>query len=201
MLRLGTRVVVVGVVGALLLAATATAAPANLIKDGGFESPVVPVGGFTVFSTGQKFSKWTVTGAPGSVGIVSGTFSQNGYTFPARSGAQWIDLTGLSQTATGVSQTVATTSGTSYTLTFSVGNASNPGGIFGTVSTVNVLVDGTLEMTAVNHKGMGTTTQAWKKFTLTFSAAGPATTISFINEDPSNDTQNGLDAVKLVPSA
>ena len=81
---------------------------ANLIKDGSFEKPVAPSGGFLVFNTGQSFSKWTVVGASGSIGIVSGTFSQNGFTFPAGCSNQWVDLTGLSQSATGVSQTVTT---------------------------------------------------------------------------------------------
>ena len=107
--------------------AAALAAPAsqaaNLIKDGGFESPVVAVGGFDDFTTGQAFSKWTVVGVAGDVAIVSGSFTQNGIAFPAKAGKQWLDLTGyLSDNATGVQQTVKTTIGQKYLLKFSVGN-------------------------------------------------------------------------------
>jgi hypothetical protein len=43
----------------------------NLVKDGGFESPVVPDGGLTRFSTGEKAGKWKVIGATGTVDIIS----------------------------------------------------------------------------------------------------------------------------------
>ncbi len=131
----------------------------NLFKDGGFEKPAVPSGSFLVFSTGQKFEKWHVVGANGSVGIVSTTFTQNGFDFPAKSGKQWVDLTGLSQTATGLSQTLATRANAKYKLVFWVGNVYDPTGIFGVSSTVNVLVDGQQIFTAtifagVNYSGL-----------------------------------------------
>jgi hypothetical protein len=191
---------------AALVALTIAMAPATagaatkLVKNGGFEKPTVG-GTFLVFATGQSFSGWTVVGASGDVGIVAGTFSQNGYTFPAKAGKQWLDLTGLDQAATGVEQTVKNLApGSPYTLSFAVGNVSNPGGIFGTTSTVDVLVDGTPLMTAVNTKGAGTTTQVWKKFTKTFLAPATTATITFINGDPPTDTNNGLDAVALSPA-
>ena len=74
----------------------------------------------------------------------------------------------------------------------------NPGGIFGTTSTVNVLVDGNPIFTAVNSKGAGSTSQVWKTFKVNFTAPSASTTVAFINGDPSSDTDNGLDAVKLV---
>src|ERR1700722_13443831 len=85
---------------------------ANLIKNGSFETPVANTGSYLVYSTGDTFAGWKVVGAAGNVGIVSGTFEQNGFTFPAVKGAQWLDLTGVSNSATGVQQTVATTAGT-----------------------------------------------------------------------------------------
>jgi len=169
----------------------------NLIKDGSFEKPVAASGGFIVFNTGQSFSKWTVVGASGSVGIVSGTFTQNGFTFPAGCAKQWLDLTGLSQSATGVAQTVATQSGHSYTLRFSVGNVVNPNGIFGTSSTVDVLINGNQVLAATNSRGAGKTTQVWKAFSKTFTASSTSTTIAFMNGDPASDTNNGLDCISL----
>jgi hypothetical protein len=181
-----------------VMAAGASGAAANLCKDGSFEKPVVSPGGYLVFSTGQSFGGWLVVGASGNVAPVSATFTQDGFTFPARSGKQWLDLTGDSNTATGVSRAVPTTAGTSYSLSFAVGNIYDPGGIFGTTSTVHVLVNGTQILAATNTLGKGSTTQVWKRFATTFTATGSSTTISFINGDPSTDTSNGLDAVKLV---
>lgn len=196
------RILVAGVVGSVLyVQASAGAVSTQLIKNGSFEKPVVTVGGYQVFSTGSTFSHWTAVGAPGNVAVVSGTFTQNGFTFPAKAGQQWVDLTGLSQTATGVSQTVATTPGIPYTLTFYVGNVYDPNGVFGSSSAIDVLVNGSLLMTAKNSKGMGTTTQVWKKFTIPISGVTSSTTIEFLNADPATDTNNGLDVVKLVPAA
>ena len=133
---------------------------ANLLKDGGFEKPVVPSYSYDVFSTGQTFSKWAVVGATGNVGIVSGTFTQNGFAFPAKSGKQFVDLTGLTQTATGLSQTVATIADAKYKLVFWIGNVYDPTGIFGVSSTVKVLVSGRRVFSATNSQE--STTQVWK---------------------------------------
>jgi uncharacterized protein DUF642 len=170
----------------------------NLVQNGSFELPVVPVGGFTTFSTGSKFSHWVVVGASGNVTIVSGAFTQNGFSFPAKCGQQWMDLTGVSQTATGVRQTIATAPGSGHTLTFAVGNVVNPGGIFGTSSTVIVQINGVKRLTAVNSNGSGQAMMVWKSFSLQFTAPTSSTKIAFINGDPSTDTANGLDCVKLI---
>ncbi len=185
-------------VGTVISSGGTASAAANLIKNGGFEKPVVPVGGFQDFATGQSFTGWTVSGATGRVSVVSGTFQSQGFTFNAKAGAQWIDLTGDgSKTATGVAQSLATTPGTSYQLTFWVGNVNDPGGPFGVSSTVKVFVNGALKLTAVNSLHPTNHEVAWKKFTLTIKATSGSTRISFINGDPSTDDANGLDAVQL----
>jgi hypothetical protein len=187
---------------ALLLAFLCSNASAagNLVRDGSFETPVVPQGGYTSFSTGQDFGPhWTVVGATGNVAIVSGTFAQNGFTFPAKKGAQWLDLTGNGNTATGVAQTISTVAGENYALTFYIGNLYDPGGIFGTTSTVDLQIDGANVASFTNKCGKGTTKLCWRKFSTDFVVTGTQTTIGFINGDPSNDTSNGLDAVTVVP--
>lgn len=170
---------------------------ANLIKNGSFEAPVVASGSYQLFSTGQTLPGWRVVGAAGNVAPVSGTFKQNGFSFPAQAGRQWPDLTGISNTATGVAQTVATTPGTAYTLVFYVGNVYDPHGVFGTTSQVNVLVNGTEVFTAKNARRQGQTL-VWQKFMTTLRARSTRTTISFINGDAPSDNNNGLDAVSLV---
>lgn len=186
------------VVGTVIASGGTASAATNLVKNGGFEKPVVPAGSFQNFATGQSFTGWKVVGATGVVSVVSGTFHSQGFTFNAKVGAQWIDLTGPgSKTATGVGQSVATTPGTAYQLTFWVGNINDPGGSFGVSSTVEVFVNGTRKLTAVNSLHPTNHTQAWKKFTLTITATSSHTMICFINGDPSTDDSNSLDAVQL----
>jgi hypothetical protein len=112
-------------------------ASGNLITNPSFETPVVTAGSFENFSTGSTgITGWAVTGpADTGVSIVSTTFVQDGVTFGAESGNQWVDLTGDGSNSTeGIMQLVATTPGTNYALTFYIGNTTG-GGIFGTTST------------------------------------------------------------------
>jgi hypothetical protein len=185
----------------LLLAtgATTSASASSLIKDGSFEKPVVPVGGGQQFPTGSSIKQWRVVGDPGSSDIVSGAYAQEGFSFPAAKGRQWLDLAGFPNNgATGVQQTVATVPGAAYVLTFSVGNIYFPGGDLGTTSTANVLINGSLALAATNTDGMGANRLVWKAFTLRFTATSASTTVAFINGDPTSDNTNGLDRVKLV---
>ena len=73
----GIKTLLVGVA----LSAAVAASPARAqILDGSFEDPAVPSASFTLFSTGQTFgtgNPWSVVGATGNVGIVSGAFTQN----------------------------------------------------------------------------------------------------------------------------
>jgi hypothetical protein len=83
---------------ALGLSTLAYSAP--LLTNGDFEIPIVPVRGFTLFTPpSTSITGWTVVGNPGTVAIVSGTFTQfdNGidFSFRAQSGVQWLDLTGM----------------------------------------------------------------------------------------------------------
>jgi hypothetical protein len=169
---------------------------ANLIANGGFEEPVVSVGGYSLFSPGQSFPGWRVVGAAGNVAPISGAYTSDGFRFVARTGRQWIDLTGLSNSATGIAQTVGTKAGASYRLSFSVGNIVEPGGGFGTSSTVVVLVNGRRLLAATNSVGRPSL-QSWKAFTTTVKATSARTTIEFRNGDSRADDENGLDAVTL----
>lgn len=185
---------------AILVGSLVWAAPsfANLITNGGFETPVVAPGGFQVALTGSTFSGWTVVGAPGAVSVLSGSFTQSGFTFPAQQGAQWLDLaTAPGNTPTGVEQSVVTIPGTVYDLSFWVGNMVNAGGVFGTTSTVEVFVDGLSRGTFTNNLGAGNSLQ-WQQFGLSFTAVGAMTSVRFLNRDVPSDNVNGLDNIVLV---
>ena len=175
---------------------------ANLITNGSFEQPVVAVGGYQLFSVGQSFTGWQVVGTPGAnVAPISGSFTQNGFTFPARTGKQWVDMTGTSDTngnaGAGLAQTVKTVRGQRYQVKFSVGNVIDPG-IFGATSTIKVSVNGRHILTAVNSEGSGSKSQVWKDFSVTFQATTTASTIAFFNADNFKDTSNGFDAVAVT---
>lgn len=174
------------------------AVAANLIKNGSFEKPAPPPGSYTDYNPGQKIGAWVVVGSH-NVSITSTTEVNLGITLDAKKGAAFADLTGncdCGDPTSGVAQTVKTVPGTTYALTFWVGNCYIPGA--GTTSTVNVYVGSTLLIAAENKNGKGMSKQVWKKFTTSFLATETKTTISFLNGDPSGDQQNGLDAVTLV---
>jgi hypothetical protein len=171
----------------------------GLIVNGSFECPTVPVGGFLSYSRGQSFDGWTVVGASGSVSPLSGSYRSGSITWTAEDGKQTLDLTGDgSNTATGVQQTVSTSVGQTYTLTFWVGNIDDPSAGWGTSSTVKIQINGSQVLSAVNSGGdAGATTLSWQKFQVQFTATTQSTDIAFINGDPSTDNSNILDNVTL----
>ena len=174
----------------------AGAAGATLLTNGSFEQPAVPAGGYLTYANGETFSGWTVIGATGNVAPLSTSFV-SGFAFTAEDGEQSLDMTGTSDgTATGIQQVVTTTAGHTYCLSFWVGNVYNPGGTYGTDSTINILVDGKMVAVATNED-QADTELSWEPFTATVVAAGASTTIAFINGDPLGDGSNFLDNVSL----
>ena len=110
------------------------------ITNESFETPTVPAGSYTDYASGSTgITGWKVVASGGDVAVVSGSFAESGVAFPAEDGSQWLDLTGVTANSIeGVEQTVSTTAGTSYTLSFWVGNVDNLSVSFGTTSTVNL---------------------------------------------------------------
>lgn len=172
----------------------------NLIGNGSFETetPAVSAGSFQNFATGSTgISGWTVTGPTGTaVSPVSTTFVQNGVTFEAQSGIIWLDLTGDgSNSSEGITQSVTTVAGTSYALTFFIGNTTG-GSIFGSTSTAGLKINGT-QVGSFENSNTDATGLNWQQFTYNFMATGTSTSIEFDNLDPSGDNSNGLDNVDL----
>jgi Protein of unknown function (DUF642) len=170
----------------------------SLLVDCSFESPVVAVGGYQLFTVGGDFSGWTVIGAPGNVAPLSEAFASAGFVWAAQDGKQTLDLTGLSNTPTGVSQPVTTTAGRTYNLSFWIGNIVNPGGSYGTQTSVKVLVDGVQIDAAVNSDGAGLKSPAYEEFTDSFTATSSSTTVAFVNADPSSDNSSIIDDITLI---
>ena len=108
-------------------------------------------------------------------------------------GRNFVDLTGPgSNKAEGISQSIPTQPGVTYTLKFFVGNVANS-------STVKVKIDNTLAFTATNNTNGGTAVY-WQPFSFTFVAGPTQTTkVTFLNGDPSTDNFNGLDNIAIGP--
>lgn len=167
----------------------------NLLVNGSFEEPVVRPGGYQLIQTGQVFPGWEVVGERGNVAPISGRYTAAGIVFGSKDGQQWLDMTGVSNSPTAVRQSVRTLPGMHYELIFHVGNVS--GGGFGSVSAIEVLVDGKSLGVATNDLAGGGV-QQWGRYRMPIIAARDVTTITFINRDARNDNSNGLDNVMLV---
>jgi hypothetical protein len=120
----------------------AQAKASSLIVNGSFEQPVLPIGGgqdFTGGSTG--IPGWTVVGV--DIGLLQTKYSepQNGMIqFNAQDGLNSVDLTGAFNTGPtdGIKQTVTTTPGSTYDLSFWVGRAQSDNGFPGYQDPVTV---------------------------------------------------------------
>jgi hypothetical protein len=170
----------------------------SMLVDCSFESPVVAVGGYQLFAVGAEFAGWTVIGAPGNVAPLSEAFTSAGFVWSAHDGHQTLDLTGLSNTATGVSQAVATAAGVKYNVSFWIGNVVDPGGSYGKQTSVNVLVDRVQIDAATNSDGAGLKSPAYKEFTVSFTATSSSTTIAFVNADPATDNSSIIDDITMT---
>jgi hypothetical protein len=180
----------------------------NLIKNGGFERPVIRAGKYVSYFLGAQFgpknSKWAVVGPAGSnVSVISSSYVCCGFKFPAERGLAFLDLTGGPDTGLpqGVSQTITTTPGVTYRLSFGIGNIYDPHGDFGTTSKVNVYANGTLVISATNAKRHGGDRLVWERFGTNFVAGSTQTTLSFINGDlgGGSDQICGLDDIFVAP--
>jgi len=183
------------VMAALSLCVFTSPALSRGIKNGSFEMPVAPNGSYLSFDTGSHFRGWKVVGDAGNVSLIGSGFSYC-VALPAAKGAQFLDLTGTSNSATGVQTQVKTQPGSTYVLTFYVGNIVG-GGNCGTTSTVNLEIDGVPVAGFTNKGGTHSDKIVWKKFSAEFVAQHSTTTIAFMNGDSPNDTANGLDGVSV----
>jgi len=175
-------------------------------ENGDFLRPQPKAGSFLFIDTGERYGTWRVVGASGNVEWISGAYKHDGFQFLAQGATPtmntWVNLAGLSQSATGIAhEPVPTTVGSSYTLTFYVGNIYDPGGPYGTSSKVAVYENSTLLGTYTNGSGQGSTAENWQLFTVTFNADAPYTTIAFINGDAPGDLNCGIDNINFEPTA
>lgn len=178
--------------GALSLA---IAAHANLLTNGSFEDPLVPVGFYTNFPAGSPaITGWTIVGVDSAV--VNTTFTQSGITFEAEDGNQWVDLAGVTSnsTASGVQQAIATVAGQPYLLSFWIGSATDSQFFFPT--TIELSIDGGTR-TAYSNPIAPTDHLDWLQVMVPFTAQGTTTTLTFYNGNASNNFNTSIDNVTV----
>jgi hypothetical protein len=99
----------------------------------------------------------------------------------------------------GVEQSVCTTPGRRYHLTFWVGNLVDEGGDgVGQTSMVHVWINGYPNFAALNDEPSRDSCVVWKRFDMPFVAEKAWTRIGLTNDDPFGDKVNGIDDVELA---
>lgn len=169
-------------------AAVPTHASANLLSNGSFEDPPI-TGGFNTIGAGGSIGAWSV--GDNGVDLIHDYWT-------AADGLQSVDMSALS-TGT-LSQTVNTTAGRNYNLTFWI--AGNVEG-FNTIKSMNTLIDGNVVGTEFfNITGHTKANMGWTEYSYNFTSAGGPTTVSFQSLD-ANPCGMALDNVSLkaVPEA
>jgi hypothetical protein len=189
-------------IGAAAIFGITTTTNANLVNNGSFESPDVlsQSSGLDLYLTGSTaITGWTVVGptASDSIQLVPDTFLG----LQASDGHQWVDLTGDVGYNKGlISDAIATSVGTTYHLSFDVGNYLPDG-----VSTVGLQINGGPETLFTNDSLAATSTSPmnWAAFGVNWIADSPDTRLTFIglaNGAMSNDNVIGLDDIALTPA-
>jgi len=161
---------------AAALLATSSASAANLLKNGGFETPVDTSGASIVIYAGAEPTGfgWTVTEGSVDVHATNGPFGGN--PDPVGAGVGALDLVGLG-TKGGIAQTFATVIGAKYLLTFDYANnpflpsASMDFGVRGQ--------SGNLFKSSLTHSGSTLNKMNWLSYTFEFTATEATSTLFF----------------------
>ena len=139
--------------------------------------------------------------------LLRNDYAELGINFNPHSGNYAVDLTGAGNTSPndGIYQNLATIAGQQYALTFWVGNATGDGtgnsAVYTLPSSTQLLINLASAGPPSTNPNLSLGAVNWQQFTYTFTAAGPQTTISFINNTPSSpvtDNYLGLDDVSLA---
>ena len=178
---------------AALVAVSGAAQAQNLLVNGSFELGSALTSGFTQEVIGStNMTGWTVI--TDNLAWIHGPLSP----LSAVDGVKFLDLTFLSQGCApcgGVEQTFATTPGSSYTLTFSLGSSSTfltPAAIQATIISGGTVTQGFAStLTGPNN---------WETQTQTFTAGSASTTLRLVGSVLSNPQTEyvGLDKVSVV---
>jgi hypothetical protein len=165
-------------------------AHANLITNGGFDASTPFTGGEVV--SGGAIGGWTIADGCGVLWISSGGYYGGLNPSPGNGSDYLIDLTGTSDHPPyeAISQTITTTPGATYQLTFDLGSAIQWGIQDGVTASAGATSQ---TFTSTND---GTSTNNWESEVLDFTATGASTLITFAGA--SGDAYIGVDNVSVV---
>jgi hypothetical protein len=176
--------------------AFASGTHAAVIVNGSFESPLVTAGTFDTFGNASTgITGWVVVGFDASV--IGGPSLAPPMNFQAQHGSQFLDLTGpgTNYSGNGVSQSIATSIGQAYALSFYVGSGTDFTTF--TASTVDLSINGGARVGFTNPS-TPTTELDWMQFSVSFSATSPITEITFFNGSGSGNHLSALDNVTIT---
>jgi len=196
------RIVASSLIAATMLAATGAGA-ANLVTNGDFAN----TNSTWTDNTGLGSNDWLSSGAVAIPGWsnVSGFANEfwantpNSYGLtnsPGNGSAFWVDLTGQSNTKPygGIEQTIATTTGGHYVLTFDLGASTlYNGGDFGPAA-LTASAGSASELFTLSPDS----TNEWVTETLDFTATGSTTTVEFLADSDFTSEYTGLDNVSVT---
>ena len=179
-------------VAATLVMATVPAA-ANLVANGSFEAPPTTLRFYPVGST--AITNWTVVNLPGGSGNIqhSNNSDFGALGVVASDGVQYLDLTGNIGRGGGIqSDAFATTVGTRYAVSFDVGAIFVAGfGSFGD-SIVDLYIDGDFAGSYLNTMSLNSPGTDYQRFSQTFVAAGPTSTVAFYSSQSMASSNLGV---------
>jgi hypothetical protein len=204
--------------------AAVPAARANLIVNGSFETPLFPSSsscgpfndclGYLVgdeigawFIPPSPIGGWFVVGNGGAPGKSVVLLLDNNYdepdtnsggtlNFHVADGFHALDLTGEGNQGltNGVKQTIASTPGHSYEISFYVGNQYDLAPGYGATSSIGFYINGGF-VDAYSNSANAVEDVTWQQFKYDFTALENLTTFAFLNNTPVGDNFAGLDNV------
>jgi hypothetical protein len=199
--NLKTRLCISAVLSAL--AGGSAIAGTNLVTNGDFAN----IGGVWVNNTGLGSDDWQTSGAtaiPGWTNVpgaenefwVTSPNSYNLSAAPGNGSSYFVDLTGQANNKPygGLEQTIATTAGVTYTLSFDLGASTewNGSGLSAAALTASA------GATSKPFSFAPTAWNQWQAESLTFTATGSSTTIEFLANSTYTSEYVGLDNVSVT---
>jgi hypothetical protein len=186
---------------------SATAQASNLVDNGDFYDVTsvwvdnTGLGSDDLHSAGATMIPgWSVVPGFGNEFWAAASNSYNLTASPGNGSGFWVDLTGQANDKPygGIQQAIATTAGTTYTLTFDLGASTQYNGPDQGAAALTASATGSAELASVEFTLSPTTTNQWASETLSFTADSSSTEISFLADSTFTSEYTGLDNVNVV---
>jgi len=132
---------------------------------------------------------WAVT--PNAYGVTAS---------PGNGSAYFVDLTGQANNKPygGIEQTIATTPGATYTLTFALGSSTSYNGTGLNAAALTASATGSSLLASQLFALVATSTNTWATESLSFTADSTSTTIEFLADSAYTSQYVGLDNVSVA---